>query len=230
MKILQDTGYALLAPGKIGKGFRDTTTHLSLQGWINRIAYFLVFPTLGISWVFLYAFSGGSSFKLHVIHGIPVDLGFTHMHPIPFMLTFTGLLTLLAWLSPSLVFFFINVAFPVNRAGSIEIPGTRNGKNFNTRVTHLANFLAATMPCFSVYFLLLPIAFWTMTTGATLFWGMRTIPDIVFTISLGTCLAFQFAILTIISKNFFTKGMLPSIISLTIFVVFLGSMFLLLFG
>lgn len=230
MKILQDTGFALLAPGKIGKRFQDITTRLSLQDWISKFAYFIMFPTIGISWVFLYAFSGGSSFKLHVIYGIPVDLGFILVHPIPFMLTFTGLLTLFAWLFPSLVFFCINVTFPANRARSIEIKGNRNGKDYKSRGTHLANFLAATMPCFSVYFLLLPIAFWTMATGATLFWGMRTIPDIVFTISLGTCLAFQFVILTVISKNYFTKGLFPSIISLCIFVVLLGSMILLLFN
>lgn len=219
MKIFTDFGLSFFAPGKVGKQIGEMERPFSNIELFSRFVLFILGPSFAISWILLYAFNGGGNFTLMLVYNAPIDIDIAIIPPLIILVALVGIIILLFWFIPVLLFFFSNIIVPANRG------------NMNFSIAKIfKNFMGSSMISFSYYYILSIISFWVMTSGATLFWGMRTVEDIIFTISLITCIAMQFVLLTVSSKNFFQKGTIPSIIVFAVFSTLLGGLIGLLFA
>jgi hypothetical protein len=176
---------------------------------LTRFFISLLIPSFGLSWILLYTLVGGTNFTLALQYNDPImilDL------KVPLIVVFIALVAIVMvafWLIPTMIFYFVNTTRPSNRVKPLS-------KLFK-------NYLTSSMSCFSIYYIFIPIAFILMISGATFFYGMRTNEDIIFTISLVISLILQFLILGVVSKNYFKKGFITSLISSIIIIILIGA-------
>lgn len=209
---LEELSRSLVSPGKIGKWYGTNlmeSFELPTNRIIVRFLFSVLVPSFGLSWILLYTLVGGKNFTLVLQYNDPIIVLDVE---IPVMLVFlavAAIVLLVFWFIPSMIFYGVNLMRPVNRVK----PLSRLFKNY----------LPSSMACFNIYYLFMPLAFILMSSGATFFHGMRTGEDIIFTIGLLISLIVQFLILAIVSKNYFRRGFITSLVSSIIIIILIGA-------
>ncbi|MHA1997451.1 MAG: hypothetical protein ACTSU9_04975 [Promethearchaeota archaeon] len=197
--LFEDIPRTFFSPGNVGRSLRCENKRLSTGEILARIALHLMFPSFMISWILLYSLTGGSNFTMFLTFNVPISI-FEHPISLSLLLLFiVGLVISIFWLFPAGLSFFINIAFPKNRKKPM---GKLSG-----------NYFVASMSSFNIYYPFILVSLVLMTSKATFFQGMRTMEDIVFTVSLATSLIVELISLSIITKNYFSKGFWPMMVS-----------------
>ncbi|MHA1370142.1 MAG: hypothetical protein ACTSRA_10555 [Promethearchaeota archaeon] len=201
-------------PGLVGKNAKFENHEFKFHELITRFVTFLLIPSLALGWILLYALLGPDNFMLYIQMNSPISFLNFEMPIIATLIIIAAIVVFLFWFTSTIFFFVFNILIKANR---------KEKRLF-------INYLAAAMVSFSCHYVFITIALWLMVTRATFFWGMRTTEDTIFTISLLISLFFELLVKFFISKNYFQKGFITSILALFVYAAVFISIMIWLFS